>query len=258
MLKLSPLRSTRTAGNKQPHNSPNLAMTPRTEVCSHESRRQDLLQLHVELHRLISQAGRNPVTSCGVGTIHHDAHYLPNTNEAYPSHASVGISKMTSKAIVAPAMPGAVDTTDALGEAEGERVGEGEQDAQVIAPFRRFVQHRWAGDSIEIQVEWDKGDLTWEPEINLHEDAPDSLFAYWESRGARPTNPEDPDLYGIFAVRKHSSNRKQLLVEWVGYGPKDMTWVPRSSMEKAAPKIVAQYWDSMKLKGRKRPRTRHH
>ncbi|PWI64321.1 hypothetical protein PCL_11264 [Purpureocillium lilacinum] len=234
MLKLSPLRNARTAGNKQPRNSPNLSMTPRTEA---------------------ARNGRNPVTSCGVATTHHDDHYLPNTTKAYLGHASVGTSNTTSTAIVA---PGAVDTTDALVEAEGERVGEGKQDAQVVAPFRRFVQHRWAGDLLEIQVEWDEGGLTWEPEVNLHEDAPDTLFAYWKSKGARPTNPADPDLYSIFAIRMHSSNRKQLLVEWVGYGPKDMTWVSRSSMEKTAPEIVTQYWESVKLKRRKRPRTRHH
>lgn len=135
------------------------------------------------------------------------------------------------------------------GQAEDEQVHE--------CCFKRFVKHRWAGNSIEILVEWDEGDFTWEPEANLHEDAPETLLAYWKSQGARPTNPTDPDLYSIFAIRKHSNDRKRLLVEWVGYGPKDMMWVSRRSVEETAPEMVAQYWDRVKLRRRRRFMRRH-
>lgn len=47
--------------------------------------------------------------------------------------------------------------------------------------FNRFVYHRWNGDSIEIEVEWEKGDTTWEEEAQLHQDAPEALLEYWEN-----------------------------------------------------------------------------
>ncbi|KND88266.1 hypothetical protein TOPH_07048 [Tolypocladium ophioglossoides CBS 100239] len=244
ILNLNPPRSAKTSRTKQPRNSLDRSMTSPTEA---------------------TRNSRNSDAPYGVATSRNDAHHPANATEACLNDASVGISNTTSTAILAQSKPAAFDATDTLVEKEGERVGEGleqaeeddAEDEQVHACFKRFVQHRWAGDSIEIQVEWDKGDLTWEPEANLHEDAPETLFAYWKSKGARPTNPADPDLYCIFAIRKHSSNRKRLLVEWVGYGPKDMTWVLRRSVEKTAPEMVAQYWDSLKSKRRRRFVRRH-
>ncbi|KAG5949032.1 hypothetical protein E4U53_006044 [Claviceps sorghi] len=122
--------------------------------------------------------------------------------------------------------------------------------------FDRFTDHRWVGNSIEIQVDWQDGDLTWEQEAVLHEDARDALLAYWASQGGRPTNPHNPDLFDIYAIRKHSSDRKKLLVEWVGYDPKEASWVPRAVVEETAPKAVAAYWQSVKDAGRGRPRRR--
>jgi len=109
--------------------------------------------------------------------------------------------------------------------------------------FKRFSNWRWAanGTSIEIEVEWAAGDKTWEPEANLHEDVPDALLGYWEEKGGRPVSPTDPDVFDILRVRDHSPDRKQLLVEWVGFGPKDATWVSRRSVERTAPSVVSQY-----------------
>lgn len=90
----------------------------------------------------------------------------------------------------------------------------------------------------------------------MHSDAPDALFEYWESQGGRPTNPQDPDMYHIFAIKKHSKDRKRLLVEWVGYGPKDATWAPRSQIEETAPEVVADYWKIVKVTQPGRPRQR--
>ncbi|KAG5933221.1 hypothetical protein E4U59_006997 [Claviceps monticola] len=112
--------------------------------------------------------------------------------------------------------------------------------------FDKFTDHRWVGDSMEIRVAWQDGDLTWEREAVLHEDAPDALLEYWKSQGGRPTNPNDPDLFNIFAIRKHTKDRKSLLVEWVGYGPKEASWLPHADVEKTAPELVAQYWRSIK------------
>lgn len=122
--------------------------------------------------------------------------------------------------------------------------------------FTRFTDYRWDGNSIEIEVEWEQGDVTWEPEAQLHQDAPDALLEYWESQGGRPTNPNDPDLFDIHTIRKHSKDRKKLLVEWVGYGPKEATWVSRTVVEETAPEVVAQYWKTVKPVQSKRQRRR--
>ncbi|PNY24499.1 Uncharacterized protein TCAP_05564 [Tolypocladium capitatum] len=122
--------------------------------------------------------------------------------------------------------------------------------------FKRFGKHRWAGNSIEIQVEWVQGDVTWEPEANLHQDAPQSLFAYWKRQGGRPNNPSDPDLFDIFAILKHSKDRKRLLIEWVGFGPKDATWVSRAAVEETAPDVAAEYWASVKPAAKRPTRRR--
>lgn len=112
--------------------------------------------------------------------------------------------------------------------------------------FKRFVDYRWVDNSIEIQVEWDTGDTTWEPETNLHEDVPDTLFQYWREQGGRPSNPVDPEMYQVFAIRKHNGNRTKLMVEWVGYEPSEATWVSRKSVEETAKDVVDAYFGSVK------------
>lgn len=127
-------------------------------------------------------------------------------------------------------------------------------DEEHVFTFKRFLKDRWKGDSIEIEVEWEEGDTTWENEADLHQDAADALLEYWESRGGRPTNPENPEMFDIHAIREHSKDRKKLLVEWVGYGPKDATWVPRAVVEETAPDVVAEYWKTVKPTRRRRRR----
>ncbi|KAG6221269.1 hypothetical protein E4U34_002167 [Claviceps purpurea] len=129
---------------------------------------------------------------------------------------------------------------------EAECEVEPEVEPVIEYAFDSFTDHRWVGDSMEIRVAWQDGDLTWEREAVLHEDAPDALLDYWKSQGGRPTNPNDPDLFNIFAIRKHTKDRKSLLVEWVGYGPKEASWLPHAEVEKTAPELVAQYWRSIK------------
>nr|UWK20093.1 chromo domain containing protein [Trichoderma rubi] len=111
--------------------------------------------------------------------------------------------------------------------------------------FKRFVGYRWIGNSIEIQVEWDTGEVTWEPEISLHEDAPDSLFEYWREQGGRPKNPADPEIYELFSILKHNKNRSRLLIEWVGFEPSEASWASRKIIEETAKDIVDAYFDSL-------------
>jgi hypothetical protein len=99
--------------------------------------------------------------------------------------------------------------------------------------------HRWSDDSIELQIKWDEGDMTWEPEISIQEDAPEALFSYWSMKGGRPPHPSDPDLFHIFAVRKVAPRSQKVLVEWVGY--KEQTWEPRSTVEEAAPDMLKEF-----------------
>ena len=136
------------------------------------------------------------------------------------------------------------DTIAAVGQSEAEEVEVDEDEEE----FKRFIGHHWVGDAIEIEVEWENGPSTWEPERNLHRDAPDALFAYWESQGGRPPNPEDPELYDIFAVRNHSRNKKRVLVEWVGFPETDATWLPTSAVKATAGDILKEYWESQKNK----------
>ncbi|KAH7165292.1 hypothetical protein EDB81DRAFT_852207 [Dactylonectria macrodidyma] len=114
--------------------------------------------------------------------------------------------------------------------------------------FTGILDHRWEGNAIEVLVAWEKGEATWEPEENLHRDAPESLFAYWESAGGRPLNPVDPELFVIFAIRKHSRNKKRLLVEWLGYDASENTWLPVAAVEETASEVVAEYWEGLKNK----------
>jgi hypothetical protein len=118
--------------------------------------------------------------------------------------------------------------------------------------FKQFVGYRWVEDSIEIQVEWDTGEITWEPESNLHEDVPNTLFQYWSEQGGRPKNPVDPDIYEVFAILKHNRNHTKLLVEWVGFEPSEASWASRKVIEETAKDIVDAYFESVKTaKGKK-------
>ncbi|CAM1509543.1 Fc.00g032820.m01.CDS01 [Cosmosporella sp. VM-42] len=127
---------------------------------------------------------------------------------------------------------------------EETEVGEEEEEHT----FKRFTKHHWVGNATEIQVEWADGPPTWEPERNLHRDAPQALFAYWKKQGGRPPNPKDPDLFDIFAICKHSKNKRKLLVEWVGFDKQDMSWLPTSVVKATAKDVVEEYWKSQEQK----------
>lgn len=94
---------------------------------------------------------------------------------------------------------------------------------------------------MQVLVEWEKGKPTWEPESNIHTDAYDTLLAYWKSIGGRPENPDDPGLFEVARIIKATRDGKKLYVEWVGYGPKERTWEPRTAMKEAAPEAVAAF-----------------
>ncbi|TFA99548.1 hypothetical protein CCMA1212_008538 [Trichoderma ghanense] len=139
---------------------------------------------------------------------------------------------------------------EAVGREEEE--DEEEEGDEEQYGFEGFVGYRWVGDSIEIQVQWDSGETTWEPEANLHHDCPEALFEYWCSHQGRPKNPRDPEMYEIYSILKHNRNRSRLLVEWVGFERSEATWVSRKVIEETAKDVVDAYFGSIKTKSRKK------
>ncbi|KAF5000421.1 hypothetical protein FGRMN_1752 [Fusarium graminum] len=117
--------------------------------------------------------------------------------------------------------------------------------------FKRIMDHRWDGDKIELRVEWQDGERTWTPEEIFHEDNLRALLAYWRTvRGGRPENPHDPDVFQVFAIRKHRTHQgqNQVYVEWVGYDKNHCTWESQDDMESAAQEHVDAYFEKIEDK----------
>lgn len=97
---------------------------------------------------------------------------------------------------------------------------------------------RWSSDGSTDDLE------TWEPEDNIHRDAPRGLFSYWRSVGGREAHMEDPGLWHIADVKKHRVQRGkvQLLVSWIGSG--DDSWEPEEMVAESAQAILDEYWES--------------
>ncbi|OAQ63975.1 chromo (CHRromatin organization MOdifier) domain domain-containing protein [Purpureocillium lilacinum] len=128
-----------------------------------------------------------------------------------------------------------------LNELEAELLAYSPQELVRIAN----EQFRWCDAGMRRALRELDSDDWKRPWMNLHEDAPGALLGYWQEKGGRPVNPKDPDMFDILAVRNHSADRKRLLVEWVGFGPEDATWVSRRSVEHTAPSAVAQYMEKV-------------
>jgi chemotaxis protein histidine kinase CheA len=125
--------------------------------------------------------------------------------------------------------------------------------------FKRIMDHRWVGDKIELRIEWSDGERTWTDEEIFHEDSPEALFEFWRNQpGGRPPNPNDPDVYQVFAIRKHRTLRgkKQVLVEWLGYDSSEHTWENQSYIEQVAKDHVDEYMSKLKGKGKANTKTK--
>lgn len=121
--------------------------------------------------------------------------------------------------------------------------------------FTKLGKYRWTKDhaSIELQVHWASGDITWEAEENLHADCKDALLSRWdEEEDGRPTNPDQPDQYTVFAITSHRGKgaTRRVCVEWVGY--KEATWESEKILRETVPELVDEYFDSLNEKKRKR------
>ncbi|KAK0386451.1 hypothetical protein NLU13_6287 [Sarocladium strictum] len=173
-------------------------------------------------------------------------------SDASPKDASKAVKPHASNTTESPGTgPSGVKQSPTVSK-KPPRASKGGGDDELYT-IESIQKHRWVDDDIELQIKWDTGDLTWEPETSIQEDAPAVLFSYWASEGGRPPHPSHPDLFHIFAVRKVTPRSKKVLVEWVGF--KEQTWEPRSTVEEAAPELLEQF-EARQSRGRKR-RRRH-
>lgn len=138
---------------------------------------------------------------------------------------------------------------------EDQKKNAGDDDAKEWV-IDKFVNHRFRKDDLEIQVQWEDGDVTWEPELSLHADAPQVLFAYWKKVGGRPSKPGQEELFNVFAIRgeRARAKKKQLLVEWLGY--KERSWEPHGAIVEAAPELVEEFENTKPARGRGAKRVR--
>ncbi|KAG5757265.1 hypothetical protein H9Q70_000116 [Fusarium xylarioides] len=123
--------------------------------------------------------------------------------------------------------------------------------------FVRITDHRWAENGneneIELLMQWKDGETSWISEELLHTDNRQALIEYWRSQpGGRPKNPDDEEVYQVFAIRKHRVRNgvPQVQVEWLGYDTSENTWEDQDSIEEAAPKLVDAYFDQVKGKAK--------
>ncbi|KAL7764806.1 hypothetical protein ACKLNR_005951 [Fusarium oxysporum f. sp. zingiberi] len=147
-------------------------------------------------------------------------------------------------------------------EEQPEEAHSEEEEAQVDEERHEFdsiTDHRWAENEIELRMQWKDGESSWISEELLHTDNPQALFAYWRSQpDGRPKNPEDDEVYQVFAIRKHRVRKgvPQVLVEWVGYGASENTWEDQDYIESVAPKLVDAYFDQVKGKGKSQTKSK--
>ncbi|KAJ4168285.1 hypothetical protein NW754_013619 [Fusarium falciforme] len=119
----------------------------------------------------------------------------------------------------------------------------------------KFNAHRVDAkvSTVEIQVEWEGGETTWEAERDLQEDVPALVYKYWDGLGGRNT-ATGLDLYHVFRILQSvevpkgaevpkstqpSDNSKDTQymyrVQWVGFRHTDSTWERESKLREVAP-----------------------
>lgn len=142
------------------------------------------------------------------------------------------------------------DEDDGAG-AENEDIADEGGVSQKKYTLDSIVSHRprpGEPNIFELLVRWassSDGPLeTWEPEENLHHDAPRALFAYWRRVGGREAHMQDPTLWYIESVRTHRvarSGRVDLSVSWVG--SPELNWEREERVEDIAPEVLQEYWE---------------
>lgn len=115
--------------------------------------------------------------------------------------------------------------------------------------FKSIEAHRPSPSEpnlFELLVHWthaaDGPSETWEAEVDLHYDAPRSLFSYWRAVGGRESHMRDPGLWYVAGIKSHkvARGRVTMLVSWVGSG--DNNWEPEDKLDEVAPEVLEEYW----------------
>ncbi|KAM0342859.1 hypothetical protein ACHAPU_009136 [Fusarium lateritium] len=93
--------------------------------------------------------------------------------------------------------------------------------------IKRIADHILSHDdsSVKLTIEWERGDPSNEPEWVIQEDAPETLYAYWEDQGGR-CEATKFDKYVVFKLLDHTTRKgkRWYQVQWTGYSPNDSTW----------------------------------
>jgi hypothetical protein len=109
--------------------------------------------------------------------------------------------------------------------------------------IEEFVNHRVDPDNstVDIQVKWEGGETSWEPEWSLQEQVPALVFKYWDKLGGREA-ATNLDIYHAFKILKRTTrpgkakgDKYMYQVQWVGYRATDSTWEQESKMRTIAP-----------------------
>ncbi|KAJ3455369.1 hypothetical protein MRS44_013969 [Fusarium solani] len=119
----------------------------------------------------------------------------------------------------------------------------------------KFNAHRVDTEvsTVEIQVEWEGGETTWEAERDLQEDVPALVYKYWDGLGGRDT-ATGLDYYHVFKISERvkvpedaqpADNPKdshyRYRVQWVGYRRADSTWECNSVLRDIAPEEFKKF-----------------
>ncbi|KAL6789556.1 hypothetical protein GGI42DRAFT_337467, partial [Trichoderma sp. SZMC 28013] len=121
-----------------------------------------------------------------------------------------------------------------------------------------FTDYRWRNGILEIQhdVSW-KGNLktVWTPAAKIQSIFPELLNEYWKAMGM-PTNPQTPQLHGIYDIIGHKRRRSQIRIHWLCYPREEATWESRRIIAITAKDIVAAYFDKINKRRRHKTKTR--
>ncbi|RGP72638.1 hypothetical protein FLONG3_6646 [Fusarium longipes] len=122
-----------------------------------------------------------------------------------------------------------------------ERVDPGYKEDVEIDSFIDFRIDE-ANSTVDIRVQWEGGETTWESEWSLQEQVPALVFQYWDKLGGRDaaTNLE---VYHVFKIlrRDNSSRAKKYEVQWVGYKRSDSTVEKEEFLRSIAPAELEKF-----------------
>lgn len=136
-------------------------------------------------------------------------------------------------------------------EKEEPETAKSEQPREKRYSFKSIEAHRPSPDEpelFELLVHWanaaDGPSETWEAEVDLHYDAPRSLFSYWRAVGGREAHMKDPGLWYVAGIKSHrvTGGKVTMLVSWVGSG--DNNWEPEDKLQEVAPEVLEEYWQA--------------